>query len=195
MCVDGTWDMIFHSMFKKKPDDNVTVYSPSHPLCTVECNCEYDMLTPVSSHSNQYPWCSRSLLEASSKFFKILVHWQFLKYNQHSPEARQLLYLPKLNFDRKQIKAQYRQYHSILKNEGLLPDGFLPPACWDYLQVSCFDFRWCSWTTIDELVNWWSTQRMCTWCTITWRYSKWRQHRTPEAQSDTYPWASHKNRL
>ena len=56
-------------------------------------------------------------------------------------------------FHKDRLEAHYRQYHPISMNEGLLPDGILPPAGWDRPEPSWFDFSRCTWMAIDELVN------------------------------------------
>jgi len=53
--------------------------------------------------------------------------------------------------DKNWLVAHYQQYDSILMNEGLLPDGILPPAGWDWPEPSWFNFSQCTWMAIDEL--------------------------------------------
>jgi len=36
-------------------------------------------------------------------------------------------------------------------NEGLLPNGILPPASWDHPEPSWLDYIRCTWMAIDEL--------------------------------------------
>jgi len=55
------------------------------------------------------------------------------------------------SFHDNRLKAHYRQYHPISMNEGLLPDGILPPAGWDWPKPSWFDSSQCTWLAIDEL--------------------------------------------
>jgi len=49
------------------------------------------------------------------------------------------------------LEAHYQQYHSISMNEGLLPNGILPPAGWDHPEPSWFDYCRCTWMAIDKL--------------------------------------------
>jgi len=36
-------------------------------------------------------------------------------------------------------------------NEGLVPNGILPPAGWDHPEQSLFDYSRCTWMAIDKL--------------------------------------------
>jgi len=49
------------------------------------------------------------------------------------------------------LEAHYQQYHPISMNEGLLPNGILPPAGWDHPEPSWFDYSRCTWMVIDKL--------------------------------------------
>jgi len=42
------------------------------------------------------------------------------------------------------LEAHYEQYHPILMNEELLPNGILPPAGWDHPEPSWFDYSRCT---------------------------------------------------
>jgi len=49
------------------------------------------------------------------------------------------------------LEAHNQQYHPILMNEGLLPNGFQPPAGWDHPEPSWFDYSSCTWMAIEKL--------------------------------------------
>jgi len=87
MCIVIVRDMIYISSFIKKTDCKATLFYPSPAFGGVWCTCECDMLTWVSSLSNQYPWGSESTAEASSRFIWIRVLWQLLEYGQHTSET------------------------------------------------------------------------------------------------------------
>jgi len=57
------------------------------------------------------------------------------------------------SFHQNQLEAHYQRYHPILTNEGLLPDGILPPAGWNQSEPQLFNFSLCTWMAINELVN------------------------------------------
>jgi len=48
-------------------------------------------------------------------------------------------------------EARYQQYHPISMNEGLLPNGILPPAGWDHPEPSWFAYSRCTRIYIDML--------------------------------------------
>jgi hypothetical protein len=54
-------------------------------------------------------------------------------------------------FNDKWPEANYQQYYPISLNEGLLPNGILPPASWGDPVPSWFDFSRCTWIAINEL--------------------------------------------
>jgi len=53
-------------------------------------------------------------------------------------------------FNKNQLEAHYQHYHPISLNEGLLPNGILPPASWDHPEPSWFDYSRCTWMAIDK---------------------------------------------
>jgi len=55
--------------------------------------------------------------------------------------------------DKDRLEALYQQYHPISMNGGLLTDGILPPAGWDWPEPSWCDFTPYTWMAIIELVN------------------------------------------
>jgi len=55
------------------------------------------------------------------------------------------------SFDKYRLEAHYQQYHPISMNEGLIPDGILPPAGWDHPEPLRFDYSRCTWIAIDKL--------------------------------------------
>ena len=42
----------------------------------------------------------------------------------------------KKSFDENRLEAHYQQFHQLSMNEGLFPDGILPPAGWDRPETS-----------------------------------------------------------
>jgi len=49
------------------------------------------------------------------------------------------------------LEAHYQWYHPISMNEGLLPNGILPPADLPHPETSWFDYGRCTWMAIDKL--------------------------------------------
>jgi len=57
-------------------------------------------------------------------------------------------------FHQNWLEAYNQQCHPISMNEGILPDGILPPAGWDRPEPSWFNFSRYTWIVIDELSQW-----------------------------------------
>jgi len=49
------------------------------------------------------------------------------------------------------LHAHYQQYHPPSMNEGLLPNGILPPAGWDHPEPSWYDYSRRTWMAINKL--------------------------------------------
>jgi len=49
------------------------------------------------------------------------------------------------------LEVHYQQYHPLSMNEGVLPNGILPPAGFPHPEPSWFDYSRCTWMAIDKL--------------------------------------------
>jgi hypothetical protein len=70
--------------------------------------------------------------------------------NTHRKPAKCFI-CKKILCNENRLEVHYQQYHAIPMNEGLLPNGILPPAGWDHPQPSWFDYSWCTSMAIDKL--------------------------------------------
>jgi len=106
-------------------------FSPPTHLAGCDAALNGICQTELLLTSNQYPWCFTLPTEASSGWIWIHVCWPDLEYCQHSPEICSVLYVEEETSDKNRLNDANQQYHPILHNERLLPDGILLPAGWD----------------------------------------------------------------
>jgi len=119
----------------------------------VRCGFESDTLTWVSSLSNKYPWGSNPATHHT--LWSIIKIHQNIEHFSNMVNTRQkhvkCFICKKTLCNENPQEAQYQQYHPISMNEGLLPNGILPPASWDHLEPSWFDYSRCTWMAIHKL--------------------------------------------
>jgi hypothetical protein len=131
----------------------VTLFYPSPTFGGVWCGFECDTLTWVGLLLNKYPWGSYPATDHTP--------WSIIGFHQNTE-----LFSNMVNTHRKPVKyfickeqlrnenrleAHYEQYHPISMNEGLLPNGILPPAGWNHPEPLWFDISSCTWMAIDKL--------------------------------------------
>jgi len=131
----------------------VTSFYPSSTFGGVWCDFEGDTLTWVCLLSNKYSSGSNPATNCTAyRIIEICQNdehfWNMV--NTHRKHVRCVICI-KILFSKKWLEAHNQHDRAISMNEGLLPNGYLPPAGFPHPEASWLNYSRCTSIAIEKL--------------------------------------------
>jgi len=137
----------------KKTVCEVTLFYPSSTFGGEWCSFESDTLTWISLLSNKYPWglnpATNYTPDSIIEIGQNTEHFSNM-LNTHRKYVKCFISKKRL-CNENRLEAHYQQYRPMSINEGLLPNGILPPASRVHPESSWIDYSRCTWMAIDKM--------------------------------------------